>query len=554
VAVARGEDIPLRRFEKGQLTDYLLQDGKPLRGIHYIYSISAGTKGTLWLATTQGLGRLRDGRYALEYGDGGVYSAYEDRTGTVWLATQTGLVRSRDGKSMAFTRAQGVPCDWLTGLTEDDGGYLWMMCSQGVVRVQRRALDDVAEGRTKSVVADTYGQSDGLRALDSARTTPPNVIRDGSGRLWFVGPKGPSIADPSALPVNDVAPPVAIESVLADRQPVRNGDALPPGRSTFELQYTALSFRAPSRVEFQYKLEGLDRSWVDAGTRRIAYYSRIPPGSYRFRVKARNDSGVWNEEGASISFSLAPHFYQTAVFRVAVVLALGFGVWLLLRFRVRRSVQQVEDRFNTILAERNRMAHEFHDTFEQSLIGIKLQLEAAATVPSGSEASGHHLRRAYDLTLQSVSEAHHSIWALRSGILEYQELEPALWALARQVSAERAVACRVEAEGEPVPLPQDAKDQVLRIAQEAITNAVRHGRPANVVVVLTYEKDAVRLRVRDDGTGFDVAEGPSRNGGRFGLLGMRERAQRLGGQLTVNSRTGEGTTVELELPNILRRS
>jgi signal transduction histidine kinase len=233
---------------------------------------------------------------------------------------------------------------------------------------------------------------------------------------------------------------------------------------------------------------------------------------------------------------------------VAVVVATAFGVWLLLRIRVRRSIQQVEDRFHTILAERNRMAHEFHDTFEQSLIGIKLQLEAAAGVPHGSDAARHHLGRAYDLTLQSVSEAHHSIWALRSGILEYEELEAALLALARQITAERGVVCQVEATGDPVPLPQDAKDQVLRIAQEAITNAVRHGQPANAVVFLSYEPGAVRLRVRDDGIGFEVANGPSQNGGRFGLLGMRERAERLGGQLTVRSQVGEGTEVELVVP------
>jgi len=350
--------------------------------------------------------------------------------------------------------------------------------------------------------------------------------------------------DPLRLAPNTVIPPVVIESVLADAQPVGPDEELPPGHTDFEFQYTALSFRAPGKVQFKYKLEGLDEDWMEARTRRVAHYTRIPPGRYRFRVKASNDSGLWNEEGASVSFSLAPRFYQTRTFSFLAVLALVLSAWLLLRINVRRGMREVENRFDTILAERTRMAHEFHDTFEQSLIGIKLQLEAAAA--ASQERAARHLGRAYELTLQSVSEAHHSIWALRSGVLEHQELDAALSALVRQVTAETGIRCEVH--GSSLPLPQEVKDQILRIAQEAITNAVRHGRPANVAVQLSCEQGSVRLRVRDDGCGFDLEDASHRNGGRFGLLGMRERSEGLGGQMSLRSRKGEGTEIEVTVP------
>jgi ligand-binding sensor domain-containing protein/signal transduction histidine kinase len=544
LALAQSGGRPLRRFQGGRSGPYSLRDGSTVSGIPYVYCLLAGEKGTLWLGTTEGLGRIQEGQYSRKLAEEGVHAIYQDRTGTLWLATRAGLVRYRDEKATRYTREQGLPCEWLTGIAEDDSGRLWLSSSRGIFRVARSQLEEVAAGKAGQLSVDSYGVDDGIRSLDSDRTSQPNVIRDPNGKLWFAGPRGPSVVDPRGLSPNTVTPPVVIESVLADARPVRPGEELPPGRTDFEIQYTALSFRAPGKVQFKYELEGLDEDWVEARTRRVAHYTRIPPGRYRFRVKACNDSGLWNEEGASVSFTLAPRFYQTWTFFFLAVLALGSSAALLLRINVRRGMRQVEERFNTILAERTRMAHEFHDTFEQSLIGIKLQLEAAAA--ASQETAARHLSRAYELTLQSVSEAHHSIWALRSGILEHQDLDAALAALVRQATAETRIRCQVRADS--MPLPQELKDQILRIAQEAITNAVRHGRPANLAVHLTYERGSVRLRVRDDGCGFDTEEASRRKDGRFGLLGMRERAERLGGQISVRSRKGEGTEIEVTVP------
>ena len=544
VAVTQNGSRPLHRFQAGKISPYRLRDGSTPSGIPYVYCLSAGKDGPLWLGTTQGLGRIEEGRYSLTLAEEGVHSIYQDRTGTLWLATRAGLVRYRDQRATRYTREQGLPGEWLTGIAEDDRGYLWLSSSRAIFRVARSQLDDLSAGKAARLSGDSYGVDDGIRSLDSDRTSQPNVIRDQSGKLWFVGPRGPSTVDPLRLSPNTVIPPVVIESVRADAQPVGPDEALPPGHTDFEFQYTALSFRAPGKVQFKYKLEGLDEDWMEAGTRRVAHYTRIPPGRYRFRVKASNDSGLWNEEGASVSFSLAPRFHQTRTFSLLAAVALVTSAWLLLRINVRRGMREVESRFDTILAERTRMAHEFHDTFEQSLIGIKLQLEAAAA--ASQERAARHLGRAYELTLPSVSEAHHSIWALRSGVLEHQELDAALSALVRQVTAETGVRCEVH--GSSLPLPQEVKDQILRIAQEAITNAVRHGRPANVTVQLTCEQGSVRLRVRDDGCGFDLEDASRRNGGRFGLLGMRERSERLGGQMSLRSRKGEGTEIEVTVP------
>jgi signal transduction histidine kinase/ligand-binding sensor domain-containing protein len=548
LALTQSAGRPLHRFEGGRISPYRLRDGSTLSGIPYVYCFRAGENGTLWLGTTEGLGRIQDGQYSLKLAEEGVHAIYQDRNGTLWLATRAGLVRYRDEKATRYAREQGLPCEWLTGIAEDDSGRLWLSSNGGILRVALKQLEELSAGKAGQLSVDSYGVDDGIRSLDSDRTSQPNVIRDRNGMLWFAGPRGPSMVDPRGLSPNTVTPPVVIESVLADARPVRPGEDLPPGRSDFEFQYTALSFRAPRKVQFKYKLEGLDDDWVEARTRRVAHYTRIPPGRYRFRVKASNDSGLWNEEGASASFSLAPRFYQTWTFSLLAVLVLGSGAVLLLRINVQRGMRQVEDRFNTILAERTRMAHEFHDTFEQSLIGIKLQLEAASA--ASQETAARHLSRAYELTLQSVSEAHHSIWALRSGILEHQELDAALSALVQEATAETRIRCQVQADS--ISLPQEMKDQILRIAQEAITNAVRHGRPANLAVHLTHDQESLRLRVRDDGCGFNTEEASRQNGGRFGLLGMRERAERLGGQIIVRSGRGEGTEIEVTVPIVCR--
>jgi streptogramin lyase len=382
VALTQSGGRPLHRFQGGRISPYRLRDGSALGGIPYVYCLSAADDGTLWLGPTQGLGRIREGQYSLPLAEEGVHSIYQDRTGTLWLATRAGLVRYRDEAATRYTREQGLPCEWLTGIAEDDSGRLWLSSSGGILRVARSQLEALSAGKLGSLSVDSYGVDDGIRSLDSDRTSQPNVIRDGKGMLWFAGPRGPAMVDPRGLSPNTVTPPVVIESVLADAQPVRPDEELPPGRTDFEFQYTALSFRAPGKVQFKYKLEGLDEDWVDARTRRVAHYTRIPPGRYRFRVKASNDSGLWNEEGASLSFSLAPRFYQTWTFSFFAVLALGFGVALLLRLNLRRGMRRVEDRFKTILAERMRMAHGSRH-LRASLMGSSPARAAAAAIAGG---------------------------------------------------------------------------------------------------------------------------------------------------------------------------
>jgi ligand-binding sensor domain-containing protein/signal transduction histidine kinase len=522
----------------------------PGEGLGGITTLHEAADGSLWVGTDgSGLARWHHGRWAV-YGtrDGLAHpavTALHDDGDSLWIGTLGGLSRLRNGRLRSYTLADGLPADHLAAVLEDGRGSLWLSSFTGIARVEKRSFDDRDAGRVARLAATTYGKTDGMRSSECNGVGQPAAWRDGRGRLWFPTVKGLAVVDPDRIPSNPQPPPVILEEVRVDNEPVapEAHAVLPPGRKHFEFHYTALSYFAPEKVRFRYKLEGFDPDWIEAGARRVAFYTNIPPGGYRFRVIAGNEDGVWNEKGASRDFALRAHFYRRPLFWAAVLVAAAALVLGLHRLRLR----QVKAEFAAVLTERNRIAREIHDTLAQGFVGISVQLETVAKMQAVSaELAKQHLDRARILVRSSLAEARRGVWALRSQALEDEDLPGALNRVAQQLSGDHEIVVHVS--GRRRRLPAEVENNLLRIAQEALANAVRHANADGISVAVHFGEGRIRLSVRDDGCGFDVERVSQAAPGHFGLAGIRERVHNIGGELSLLSGAGQGTEVMVEVP------
>jgi signal transduction histidine kinase len=542
-----GTAAGLNLFDGKNFTVFTTRDGLSNDSV---WALLEDRAGDLWIGTDGGgLNRFRDGAfYAYKSGDGFssdiVLSLYEDRAGDLWIGTSGGLSRYRNGQFTSYTTREGLFDDVIFQILEDDSDNLWMSCNKGVFRVSKSELNDFAEGKRKSITSVSYGTADGMSSRECNGGIQPAGWKSRDGRLWFPTIKGAVVIDPNKLRINEQPPPVTIEQVIVDGQATGpSADLrLEPGARRLEFHYAGLSFLSSEKVRFKHKLEGYDNEWIDAGTRREAIYNNLAPGSYVFRVVACNNDGVWNEAGASFGFYLKPRFYQTYWFYLACALAISLLVWALYRLRIR----QIRARFLAVLAERNRIAREIHDTLAQGFVGIGLQLEAVkANLVDPTEAARQHLDLAGNLVAHSLEEAHRTVWNLRSQSLEDGPLSEALSTIMKQLTEGARIEARMKVSGAERRLPIRVETHLLRIGQEAIINAVKHARAQNIEVELRFDAESVTLRVRDDGRGFDVETAPSTNEGHFGLTGMRERAKQIGGRLQINSTKGMGAEIAL---------
>ena len=332
----------LTRFAGGTFTTYTTKDGL---SNDCVLSITEDAQGVLWVGTSGGgLNRFQGGKFTSYTTKSGltndvVWTLYADSGGSLWIGTNGGgLERLRNGKFTTYSIRNGLFDDKIFEILEDNLGNLWMSSNRGIFRVSKQALDDMAQGKIHVFESRSFGVAEGMKSPECNTGFQPAGARTRDGRIWFPTMKGVVVINPAELHTNALAPPVAVEETVVDRQPFENVASIhaPPGDGRLEFNYTALSFVSPEKIHFRYKLEGFDKGWVDAGARRVAYYTNIPPGTYRFRVIAANSDGVWNEEGASLRVILDPHFYQTKWFYLLCALSLGFLIAVLYRLRVRR--------------------------------------------------------------------------------------------------------------------------------------------------------------------------------------------------------------------------
>lgn len=326
-----GTEEGLSRFKNGNFSSFTSKEGLSNDPVRTIYE---DRQGTLWIGTRgAGLKRLKDGKFTSfttkdQLSSDTVYSIHEDAEGTLWIGTDGGgLNRFKDGKFTSYTIKDGMFDDVVFVILEDTKENLWMTSNKGIFRVAKSELNRFAEGKIHSIRSVAYGSADGMKRRECNGGGRPAGYLNRDGKLWFPTIAGIVMIDPEHIKTNDLSPPVAMEEVIVDNAVITNSVEakealrLPPGKEKFEFHYTALTFSGPEKVFFQYKLEGFDKNWVEAGRRRVAYYTNIPPGDYRFRVKACNSDGIWNEAGASFSFRLSPYFYQTPLFYGICVLS-----------------------------------------------------------------------------------------------------------------------------------------------------------------------------------------------------------------------------------------
>ena len=526
-----------------EFTTFTTQDGLANNFIGAIYEDS---KGNLWVGTLGGLSRIKDGKFqTFTIKDGlssnTVISLYEDASGDLWIGTNGGgLNRLRGDKFVSFTSGKGLSADVIYRILEDKQQNLWCSSNKGIFRVNKAELEKAANDANYNVNPVFYGPADGTLTREASGGGHPAGWQTSDGRMWFATIKGLAVIDPEHIPLNTTPPPIAIEQLVVDNKnaALNQEVSLSPGTSRLDFYYTALSFIAPENVRFKYKLEGFDDNWIDAGSRRVASYTNLRPGNYKFRVIAANNDGVWNESGAAVDFYLQPRFYQTYSFYILCALLLAAAGWLLYRMRVRRMALE----FRAVLSERNRIAREIHDNLAQDILGISVQLELVARLmPAAAEAAKGHLDRARLLVRNSMTEARRYVWDLRSQELHKKDLPAALRDTTSRLTADTGIDAVVEVTGPPQPLPVAVETNLLRIGQEAVNNAVKHAQAKRIDVGLNFDEHNVRLSVRDDGRGFNPND--QIGDGHFGLIGMRERAEQIGGVLTIDSAVERGTQI-----------
>jgi signal transduction histidine kinase len=318
---------------------------------------------------------------------------------------------------------------------------------------------------------------------------------------------------------------------------------IPPGHTKYGFEYAALSYVSPSRVRYRYILEGFDKQWTQAGSRRTAYYTNLPPRHYRFRVQAANEDGIWNETGAEVAFIIKPRFYRTLWFSGLATLLLVAIIFAIYRMRVRA----IRSQFDAILAERTRIAREIHDTLAQGFVGVSVQLELTAHLLAQSrlDEASQQVDRTRNLVREGLADARRSIWDLRA--TGTQSTLPTRLTNLLEQSVTGHLKTEINIGGIYRALPAALENEVVRIAQEAVANAIRHSGASRVWLDLRYHPNEVALKVCDNGCGFQATDPTLPAKGHFGLQGMRERADQIGGRLNVESSPENGTTVTLKV-------
>ncbi|WP_221031175.1 sensor histidine kinase [Actomonas aquatica] len=541
----------------------------PLGASDDVSAVALAPDGTIWCGFTQG-GLVRitpTGTTVFDrdngLGSNAVHSLLAEPDGTLWIGTADhGLTRYRDGRFDLITPEAGLADKAISAILADAQGYLWLATHRGIQRVARADLHRCADGELSTFPSQIYDRSDGLPIVEflggrqgSACTTP-------DGRLWFANSRGLVCVDPAKVRTNPLPPPVVIESFDVDGRTLdapadELPTALPPDHQRLEFRFAGLSYVSPDKVQFRYRLEGLDKSWVEVGTDRTASYSQLPAGSYQFHVIASNNDGLWNTTPATVSFTVAPFFWQTWWFlggcTLLMLSAVAFAVRTLTRRRLRHRLELLEQR-HALELERARIARDIHDDVGTSLTRISMLSQSAPAVMRDPERAGPLLARIQQTATDMTRALDEIVWAVDPRHDTLDSLVSYMGKFAEDFLRAAEVRCRLDLPFE-LPawdVPSDHRHHLFLAFKEALNNALRHGGASVVQLHLRLQPRGFELVVQDNGGGFDPAalpERPSdRPGGGNGLRNMRQRLERIGGRCEVRSAPGDGTTVTFVVP------
>jgi len=518
-------------------------------------TLTTDSTGRIWFGYTEGrVAVLDDNRVRVFEGEsrlpiGNVTAVYGHRS-HVWAGGEFGLALFDGGAFRLVTLDTGATFKAVTGIVETARGDLWVNSGAGVIRLSAAETSRLAQDARYRPRAEVFNTLDGIEG-SSARLRPlPTATEGTDGRLWFLTDAGLYGIDPERIHRNPVPPPVLIESLTMGAKSYATAGRVELAKGTTSLQigYAGLSLTLAEKVRYRYRLDGVDEGWQDAQTRRVAPYTNLRPGSYRFRVIAANNDGVWNDEGATLELVIPPTFVQTGWFVALCVAGAGAAIWLLVWLRVRQVAARMRGRFAERMAERERIARELHDTLLQSTQGLILHFQAVANRIAPDDPSRDMLDEALKRADGVMAEGRDRVLDLRVAAERFGELPEAMTATGEELAQGRPVDFRCAVEGTSRRLQRAVKDEVYRIGREALLNAFRHSQAASIEVQIIYSDQDLRVRIRDDGVGIQ-ARGldPTSHPDHWGVQGMRERARRVGAQFDLWSRPGTGTEIEITI-------
>jgi ligand-binding sensor domain-containing protein len=531
------------RFDGSRFTTYTTADGL---AANMVAAISETPDGAMWFATPNGLSRFHANhwrRFASAEGlpSNEATSLVHDRTGRLWIGTLEGLAFIDAGADLTVRKAPLPGRATVLALAEDANGSLWIVTGDRILRANR---DQLAAGRAD---VRQFALADGLLSLHGVKRASAISV-DSHGRVWIATPRGLSTTDPMSHAGRAAPGLVQIEAISADGVPVDAEKAvqIAPRPQRIRFAFAGLSLAVPERVTFRYRLDGFDADWSEPSTRRDVEYTNLGPGPYRFRVKASNSDGVWSDHETAVSFEVLPAFWQSQVFLLGAIVLVGAAGWTTYRLRLRHIAGRMQDRFDERLAERTRIAQELHDTLLQGVLSASMQLHVVADRLPADSPERPMLERVLALVRRVAEEGRNAVRGLRTTPTS-RDLEQAFSGIPEELAWSKETRYRVVVDGTPKPLDPLVRDEVYCIGREALVNAFRHAQAGQIEVELEYASE-LRVSVRDDGRGIDAAVLQRRSDGHWGLTGMHERAERIGGRLRVWSRETAGTEVELVVP------
>jgi ligand-binding sensor domain-containing protein len=539
------------RLRDGKFTNSTTANGLAANAVTAIAESS--DQSTMWFATPNGLNSLSNGIWKTFNTENGlpsenIISLFADSSGFLWIGTAKGLAYiGLSGQIKILPETPGFLSESVLGLAEDKNGWLWMATTNHVVRVNRQKLLNNSPGDEDF---SEYGIADGLRSVEGVKRSR-SVVADAFGRVWFSLKRGVSMVDTKRLKSVSIPALVQIQSISVDGKllELNDGVRISSAMQRLNFTYAGLSLSIPERVKFRYRLEGFDKDWSDATDAREAVYTNLSPGSYNFRVIAGNSDGIWNSREASCKFEIAPMFWQTGWFRVLCVIAAAFVMVGLYRLRLQRITNRLNARFEERLAERTRIAQELHDSLLQGIVSVSMQLNVAVENVPADSSSKRHLSRILELMSQVTNEGRNTLRGLRlSNNDQNDSLEQSFAEIPQDFADFKSANFRVIVEGSPRRLHRMVRDEVFHIGREALINAFRHSKAKKIEIVVEYAAKYLRILVRDDGCGIESNIVDTGREGHWGLIGMRERAEKIGAKLKVWSRADAGTEIELTVP------
>jgi ligand-binding sensor domain-containing protein/two-component sensor histidine kinase len=506
--------------------------------------------GRVWVGTSLGVSIFEPGgartEWQAELGAESVESLMEDSRGRVWATTASGsLVVLAKGRMTVLGARHGLPSHPMYRMLEDEAGSFWISSPRGILELERDALEEVLAGKRERLSLLSYGVDDGMRTIECHGLSQPAGGRAADGTLWFPTSRGfVKVRRGSGQSLG--RPLVQIDEVrIGGSRVLYEGRLrLEAGARNIELQYSAVRLTNPGTIRFRYRMEGFDPAWVEAGGVRSARYNQLPPGPHRFLVQARDPAGEWGNE-AWLDVEQSPRFYQTWWFVLLSGMLAGGLMLAVYRWRLHG----VRTAYALVNEERNRIGREWHDTLVAGFSAISLQLEAAIGKAQDEPARSKEI---LEVTKKMVhhyrAEARRVIWDLQDSRLEGETLPAALRDALQRATETRGIESMLKVTGAEAELPLEMQHNILRIGQEAMSNAARHAAPSRIELTLNYGPEAIQLIVADNGRGFDYESAIGEAAGHFGLVVMHERVRRLGGTLKVTSEAGRGSTVEAVIP------